>query len=72
MIPQIMRISVEVSIWFRTSLTAQRALERNQWKKMVTARELGVDKNTLRRKIIRFDISPDNAQKLKIARRKGD
>lgn len=50
----------------------QQALERNQWKKMVTARELGIDKNTLRRKIIRFDISPDNAQKLKIARRKGD
>lgn len=29
----------------------QRALERNQWKKVATARELGIDRNTLRRKI---------------------
>jgi transcriptional regulator of acetoin/glycerol metabolism len=29
-----------------------RALRRNDWKKMVTAKELGIDKNTLRRKII--------------------
>ena len=28
-----------------------KALERNQWKIMATARELGIDKNTLRRKI---------------------
>jgi PAS domain S-box-containing protein len=34
-----------------------RALERNQWKKSKTARELGIHKNTLRRKIIRFEIS---------------
>jgi PAS domain S-box-containing protein len=34
----------------------QRALQRNQWKKMVTARELGIDKNTLRRKITRLGI----------------
>jgi len=34
----------------------QQALERNQWKKMATARELGIDKNTLRRKINRFNI----------------
>jgi PAS domain S-box-containing protein len=27
------------------------ALERNKWKRMATARELGIDKNTLRRKI---------------------
>jgi len=32
------------------------ALQRNNWKKMVTARELGIDKNTLRRKIIRHEI----------------
>ena len=32
------------------------ALEQNQWKKMKTARELGIDKNTLRRKIIRHGI----------------
>ena len=36
--------------------TIQQALQRNQWKKMVTARELGIDKNTLRRKINRFGI----------------
>ena len=32
------------------------ALERNQWKKVRTATELGIDKNTLRRKIIRHGI----------------
>jgi len=32
------------------------ALQRNNWKKMVTAKELGIDKNTLRRKIIRHGI----------------
>jgi DNA-binding NtrC family response regulator len=32
------------------------ALQRNNWKRMVTAKELGVDKNTLRRKIIRHSI----------------
>jgi PAS domain S-box-containing protein len=31
-------------------------LKRNQWKRMKTARELGIDKNTLRRKIIRHGI----------------
>jgi DNA-binding NtrC family response regulator len=34
----------------------QQALMRNDWKKMATARELGIDKNTLRRKIIRLGI----------------
>jgi DNA-binding NtrC family response regulator len=34
----------------------QEALERNEWKKMATARELGIDKNTLRRKIKRLGI----------------
>jgi sigma-54 dependent transcriptional regulator, acetoin dehydrogenase operon transcriptional activator AcoR len=33
------------------------ALERNHWRRMATARELGIDKNTLRRKIKRFGIS---------------
>lgn len=33
------------------------ALRRNQWKKMATARELGIDKNTLRRKIKRLEIT---------------
>jgi PAS domain S-box-containing protein len=34
----------------------EQALERNHWKKMATARELGIDKNTLRRKIKRLNI----------------
>ncbi len=32
------------------------ALERNQWKRMATTRELGIDKNTLRRKIKRYGL----------------
>jgi len=35
-----------------------KALERNQGKKVATARELGIDKNTLRRKMNRFGINP--------------
>jgi len=34
------------------------ALERNQWRRMAVARELGIDKNTLRRKIIRHGLNP--------------
>ena len=34
----------------------QEALERNRWMKVATARELGIDKNTLRRKIQRLNI----------------
>ena len=34
----------------------EEALDRNQWKKVKTARELGIDKNTLRRKIARLGI----------------
>ena len=34
----------------------EEALQRNQWKKVKTARELGIDKNTLRRKIKRLGI----------------
>jgi len=34
------------------------ALERNQWRRMATARELGIDKNTLRRKISRHNLTP--------------
>lgn len=33
-----------------------RALIKNNWRKMATARELEIDKNTLRRKILRYDI----------------
>jgi PAS domain S-box-containing protein len=35
----------------------QEALERHGWKKMATARELAIDKNTLRRKIKRLSIA---------------
>jgi len=34
----------------------QEALQRNGWKRVATARELGIDKNTLRRKIKRMEI----------------
>jgi len=34
------------------------ALERNQWRRLATARELGVDKSTLRRKINHYRINP--------------
>jgi len=34
----------------------QEALARHEWKKVATARELGIDKNTLRRKIKRLEI----------------
>ena len=40
------------------------ALERNNWRRMATARELGIDKNTLRRKMIRLEIhEPDKSKK---------
>jgi transcriptional regulator with PAS, ATPase and Fis domain len=32
------------------------ALQRNKWKKMITCRELGISKDTLRRKIERYDL----------------
>ena len=35
-----------------------RALERNGWKRMATCRELGISKDTLRRKILRYGITP--------------
>ena len=37
-------------------LAITQALERNEWKRVATARELGIDKNTLRRKILRHEI----------------
>jgi len=36
--------------------TIEQTLQRNHWKKMATARELGIDKNTLRRKMQRHGI----------------
>jgi PAS domain S-box-containing protein len=38
------------------------ALDRNQWRRMATARELGIDKNTLRRKIKQLSIEPDTSE----------
>jgi DNA-binding NtrC family response regulator len=40
------------------------ALERNGWRTMATARELGIDKNTLRRKIKRFRLHQSPAPRL--------
>lgn len=36
-----------------------RSLKKNNWKKMATARELGINKNTLRRKIVGYGIGRD-------------
>ena len=52
------------SIQFSTDMTLkeieksaiEQALVRNEWKTMATARELGIDKNTLRRKIKRLGL----------------
>jgi transcriptional regulator of acetoin/glycerol metabolism len=38
------------------------SLQRNQGKKVAAARELGIDKNTLRRKMIRLGIRPPAGQ----------
>ena len=35
------------------------ALQRNQWKKLRTAKELGINKNTLHRKIVAYDLAPN-------------
>ncbi len=37
-------------------LVIERALQRNKWKKMATCRELNISKDTLRRKIQRYDL----------------
>ncbi len=37
------------------------ALTKNNWKKMITAKELGIDKNTLRRKIKRYNLIQSNS-----------
>jgi PAS domain S-box-containing protein len=39
------------------------ALERNGWRRLATARELGIDKNTLRRKIKRFGLIPPEKER---------
>ena len=43
-------------------LAILQALQRNDWKRVKTARELGIDKNSLRRKIIRFGIKTPSAK----------
>ena len=40
------------------------ALERHGWRRLATARELGIDKNTLRRKIKRFGLVPPGSDHL--------
>jgi PAS domain S-box-containing protein len=59
------KLLLEINAIFATNGTTLRdieknailqALQRNNWKKAVTAKELGIDKNTLRRKIVRYDI----------------
>ena len=50
------RLSTGLSLKDAEKRTIREALERNQWKRVATARELGIDKNTLRRKIKRHGI----------------
>ncbi len=40
----------------------EEALERHQWRRMATARELGIDKNTLRRKMIRHGLTAPQSE----------
>jgi DNA-binding NtrC family response regulator len=39
--------------------TIEQALKRNAWKRVKTARELGINKNTLRHKIKRYGINTE-------------
>jgi PAS domain S-box-containing protein len=40
------------------------ALQRNNWRKLITARELGINKNTLRRKIVGYGIEEKLSRKV--------
>jgi transcriptional regulator with PAS, ATPase and Fis domain len=51
-----LQLPVETSLKAIEKQAIIRALNHNNWRKMATARELGIDKNTLRRKILRYDI----------------
>ena len=51
-----MTVPAGFTLWEAEKRTIEQALERNHWKKVATARELGIDKNTLRRKIKRLGI----------------
>lgn len=48
-------------------ITILQALQRNQWKRAVTAEELGINKNTLRRKIVAYGLG-ENAPRSKSCR----
>jgi PAS domain S-box-containing protein len=50
------RVPTVLSLKEAEKRTIEDALQRNHWKKVSTARELGIDKNTLRRKIKRLGI----------------
>ena len=50
------RVTTVLSLKEAEKRTIQKALERNHWKRVATARELGIDRNTLRRKIKRLGI----------------
>jgi len=51
-----LRLSTGLTLREIERYAIQQALYRNHWKKMAAARELGIDKNTLRRKIDRLEI----------------
>lgn len=53
---ELLYVPVETSLKAIEKQAIIRALNHNNWGKMATARELGIDKNTLRRKIQRYDI----------------
>ncbi|MGD8963426.1 MAG: sigma 54-interacting transcriptional regulator [Desulfobacterales bacterium] len=53
---ELLYVPVETSLKAIEKQAIIRALNHNNWRKMATARELGIDKNTLRRKIQRYDI----------------
>ena len=57
------KIANEMTLKEAEKYVIQQSLKRNNWKKVKTAKELGIDKNTLRRKIIRLKIEdlPDSA-----------
>jgi transcriptional regulator of acetoin/glycerol metabolism len=50
------RVPTVLSLKEAEKHTILQALQRNNWKKVATARELGIDRNTLRRKIKRLGI----------------
>jgi DNA-binding NtrC family response regulator len=51
-----LEIANPMSLMEMEKMVITRALTRNKWKKMVTCRELGISKDTLRRKISQYAI----------------